>query len=125
MLTVIVVKPQHTPKPRIQWMLASLKNVPIIAYEQENDANILIICPLLELSISNFFICLLCRMDKRACNFMCCACVVCAVALRGLRRWGLPFRTKFHLFQNSRYCIRSAKTPTSHNRKQSSSQHVN
>jgi len=54
MLTVIMVKPQHTPKPRIQWMLASSKDVPITACEQENDAKILIICPLLELSISNF-----------------------------------------------------------------------
>jgi hypothetical protein len=50
-------------------MLVSLMDVPITAYEltayvQENNAKILIICPLLELSISNFFIHLLCRMDK-------------------------------------------------------------
>jgi len=54
MLTVIVVKPQHTPEPHIQWMLASLKDVPITACEQENDTKILFISPLLELSISNF-----------------------------------------------------------------------
>jgi len=53
MLTVIVVKLQHTPKPHIQWLLVSLKDVPITACEQENDAKIVIICPLLELSISN------------------------------------------------------------------------
>jgi hypothetical protein len=54
MLTVIVVTPQHTPKPRIQWLLVSLKDVPITACEQENYAKISIICPLLELSTSNF-----------------------------------------------------------------------
>jgi hypothetical protein len=66
MLTVIVVTPQHTPSPRIQWLLVSFKDVPITACEQEKDAKILIICPLLSSSTVNFqfFICLLSRMDK-------------------------------------------------------------
>jgi hypothetical protein len=49
MLTAIMNTPQHTPKPHIQRLLVSFKHVPITACEQENDAKILIICPLLQL----------------------------------------------------------------------------
>ena len=54
MLTATVVAPQHTPQPCIQWLLVSLQDVSITAYEQQNDAKILNIRPFLQLSTSNF-----------------------------------------------------------------------
>jgi hypothetical protein len=81
MLTVIVVTSQPTLKPHIQWMLVSLKDVPITACEQENNAKILIICPLLGTVNFQFFYSSPLQNGQGACNFIRYAFVMCVLLL--------------------------------------------